>query len=108
MALAVSLVAATAFFVDASAARMTERALAAVAIDMQAGLSAPLASPLQLTEARGWGPHAGRAGQTTTITLAVLNASPRMMTNLVHGPTGAGASLKLPARFGEAGRKAGA
>ena len=51
--LAVGLVAATAFFVDASAARMTERALAPVAIDMQAEISMPLASPLQLSETLG-------------------------------------------------------
>src|ERR1700682_3073732 len=65
--LAVGLVAATAFFVDASAARMTERALAPVAIDMQAELSAPLASPLQLTETLEGGPSLS-AGQSTTVT----------------------------------------
>ena len=44
VALAVALVAATAFFVDASAARMTQRSIAPVTIDMQAVLTTPLAS----------------------------------------------------------------
>jgi putative ABC transport system permease protein len=44
VALAVALVAATAFFVDASAARMTQRSIAPVAIDMQAVLTTPLAT----------------------------------------------------------------
>ena len=54
MALAVGLFASITFFVDASAARMTQRALAPVAIDMQAALTAPL------------GPAAGAAVQTDT------------------------------------------
>jgi putative ABC transport system permease protein len=80
--LAVGLVAATAFFVDASAARMTERALAPVAIDMQAELSAPLASPLQLTETLESGPSLS-AGQSTTVTLIGVNGSARTATNVV-------------------------
>lgn len=80
--LAVGLVAATAFFVDASAARMTERALAPVAIDMQAEISTPLASPLQLTETVDGGP-ALSAGQSTTLTLTAVNGSSRTATNLV-------------------------
>ena len=82
VALAVALVAATAFFVDASAARMTQRAIAPVAIDMQAGLTTPLASPLQLTEVVS-GTQSLAAGQTTTVTLTALNGSTQDMTNLV-------------------------
>ncbi len=44
VALAVGLFASITLFVDGSAARMTERAIAPVAIDMQAGLTAPLAT----------------------------------------------------------------
>src|ERR1700674_1530832 len=44
VALAVGLFSSTAFFVDGSAARMTERAIAPVAIDMQAGLTSPLST----------------------------------------------------------------
>lgn len=80
--LAVGLVAATAFFVDASAARMTERALAPVAIDMQAEISTPLASPLQLTEAVVGGP-ALSAGQSTTVNLIAVNGSSRTVTTVV-------------------------
>jgi putative ABC transport system permease protein len=80
--LAVGLVAATAFFVDASAARMTERALAPVAIDMQAEISTPLASPLQLTETVAGG-LALTAGQSATVTLMAFNGSARTATNVV-------------------------
>jgi putative ABC transport system permease protein len=44
VALAVALFASITLFVDSSAARMTERAIAPVAIDMQAGLTSPLAT----------------------------------------------------------------
>ena len=44
VALAVGLFASITLFVDGSAARMTERAIAPVAIDMRAGLTAPLAT----------------------------------------------------------------
>ncbi len=81
VALAVALVAATAFFVDASAARMTQRAIAPVAIDMQAVLTSPLASPLQLAESAG-APSLS-AGQAMAISLTVVNGSSRAMTNLV-------------------------
>ena len=82
VALAVSLVAATTFFVDASAARMTERALATVPIDMQAEITTPLASPLQLTETVDGGPSLS-VGQTTTVTLTAVNGSARTLTNLI-------------------------
>ena len=74
VALAVGLFSATAFFVDGSAARMTERALAPVAIDMQAGLISPLASSLMLTESLSAGPSLA-AGQTLTVTLVAINGS---------------------------------
>jgi putative ABC transport system permease protein len=45
VALAVGLFASITFFVDGSAARMTERALAPVPIDMQAAVTSPLAPP---------------------------------------------------------------
>src|ERR1700674_1241028 len=81
VALAVGLFSSTAFFVDGSAARMTERAIAPVAIDMQADLTSPLASALTLSEAAGGTSLA--AGQTTTMTIKVSNASDRGATSLV-------------------------
>src|SRR3977135_263926 len=57
VALAVGLFSSTAFFIDGSAARMTERAIAPVAIDMQADLTSPLGSALTLTESIGGGPY---------------------------------------------------
>jgi putative ABC transport system permease protein len=79
--LAVALVASTAFFVDASAAKMTQRALAPVAIDMQALVTRPMASPLQLTETVA--SPALTAGQSGSITLTAINASTRPMTNVI-------------------------
>ena len=76
VALAVGLFSATAFFVDGSAAKMTERALAPVALEMQAGLTSPLASPLVLKEALNAGPSLA-AGQPVTVTLTVHNGSDR-------------------------------
>src|ERR1700720_565540 len=81
VALAVGLFSSTAFFVDGSASRMTERAIAPVAIDMQADLTAPLASPLTLAESVGGTSLA--AGQSTTVTIVVSNASDRPATSLV-------------------------
>src|ERR1700687_3230045 len=81
VALAGVLISSTAFFVDGSAARMTERAIAPVAIDMQADLTSPLASALTLNEAAGGTSLA--AGQTTTMTIQVSNTSDRGATNLV-------------------------
>src|SRR6202521_1688863 len=81
VALAVGLFSSTAFFVDGSAARMTERAIAPVAIDMQADLTSPLASSLTLGESAGGTSLA--AGQTTTMTIVVSNTSDRGATSLV-------------------------
>jgi putative ABC transport system permease protein len=82
VALAVGLFSSTAFFVDASAARMTERAIAPVAIDMQAGLTAPLGSSLTLAETISGG-AALAAGQTATVTLVVTNSSGLPATGLL-------------------------
>src|ERR1700676_3853669 len=71
VALAVGLFSSTAFFVDGSASRMTERAIAPVAIDMQAGLTSPLASSLAVAEAAGSASLA--AGKTTAVTITVSN-----------------------------------
>src|ERR1700674_2451754 len=81
VALAVGLFSSTAFFVDGSAARMTERAIAPVAIDMQAGLTSPLASSLALTESAGGTSLA--AGQPTTMTIVVSNTPDRGATGRV-------------------------
>jgi len=82
VALAVALFSSITFFVDSSAARMTERAIAPVVIDMQAGLTAPLASPLGLTEKLDGGASLA-TGQTTTVTLTAVNGSTRPMTGVV-------------------------
>src|SRR4030088_3145756 len=50
VALAVGLVSGIAFFVDSSSGQMTARAIAPVAIDVQAGIKGSLAAPLNLTE----------------------------------------------------------
>src|SRR3982074_1966750 len=72
--LAVGLVAATAFFVDASAARIAGRALSPAALDMQAELSAPLASPPQSTVPLKAGSSPSTALRTT-VTLIGVNGS---------------------------------
>src|ERR1700737_3843206 len=82
VALALGLFSSPAFFVDGSAARMTERAIAPVAIDMQAGLTSPLASSLTLAESIGGGPTIA-AGQTVTVTMQVTNTSDRPASGLV-------------------------
>src|ERR1700736_5329415 len=82
VALAVGLFSSTAFFVDGSAARMTERAIAPVAIDMQAGLTSPFASSLILAETIGGAPSLA-AGQVATITMVVTNTSDRPATGVV-------------------------
>ena len=80
--LAVGLFSGISFFVDSSAATMTAHAIAPVALDMQVDLSAPLASPLTLTEVPITpGPLA--AGETTAVRLTVTNASSRPATGVV-------------------------
>jgi putative ABC transport system permease protein len=72
VALAVGLLSGIAFFVDASSAQMTARAIAPVRVDMQATLTSPLASPLTLAATAS---PSGRiaAGQAVTVTLTVSN-----------------------------------
>jgi putative ABC transport system permease protein len=82
VALAVGLFSSTAFFVDGSAARMTERAIAPVAIDMQADLTSPLGSALTVAESIGGGPSLA-AGQQATVTIVAANTSDRQATSLV-------------------------
>jgi len=61
---------------------MTERAIAPVAIDMQAGLTSPLASSLTLAETIGGAPSLA-AGQVATVTIVVTNTSDRPATAVV-------------------------
>lgn len=82
VALAVGLFSGIVFFVDSSAATMTQRAVAPVSIDMQAGLASPLASPLALTETVA-GPVSLSTGQTVTLTLTVTNTGNRPATALL-------------------------
>ncbi|HEY4845014.1 MAG TPA: FtsX-like permease family protein [Candidatus Dormibacteraeota bacterium] len=80
--LAVGLFSGIAFFVDSSAATMTAHALAPVALDMQVDLSAPLASPLNVTQTPATaGPLA--AGETSVVHLALTNTSSRPATGIV-------------------------
>ncbi|HEY6379919.1 MAG TPA: FtsX-like permease family protein [Candidatus Dormibacteraeota bacterium] len=70
--LAVGLFSGITLFVDASSGQMTARAIAPVSIDMQAGLTNPLASPVRLTErVAPAGAHV--AGTRVTITLEAAN-----------------------------------
>jgi putative ABC transport system permease protein len=81
VALAVGLFSGIVFFVDSSAATMTQRAVAPVAIDMQAGVTSPLASPLALTESVSG--TSLTAGQTAIVTLTVTNMSNRPFTSVL-------------------------
>ncbi len=77
VALGVGLFASIVFFIDGSAASMTRRAIAPLALDMQATLSSPLASSLRLTQNVEGTPGLA-IGQVGTVTLVVTNdgASP--------------------------------
>jgi putative ABC transport system permease protein len=81
VALAVGLFSGIVFFVDSSAASMTQRAVAPVAIDMQAGVTSPMASPLALAEAVSG--SALTAGQAAIVTLTVTNTAGRPFTSLL-------------------------
>ena len=81
VALAVGLFSGIVFFVDSSAATMTQRAVAPVAIDMQAGATSPMASPLALTEVVSG--TALNAGQSAIVTLTVTNSGNRAFTSLL-------------------------
>jgi uncharacterized repeat protein (TIGR01451 family) len=82
VALAVGLVSGIAFFVDSSSAQMTARALAPVAIDMQAGLKNPLASTLALTETLTPVPPLS-VGQVVTVSITATNSAAAPATNVV-------------------------
>lgn len=72
VALAVGLFSGIAFFVDSSASQMTRRAIAPVRIDMQAGITRPLAAPISITETVTPSPPLS-AGQSMDVTLVVTN-----------------------------------
>ncbi|GAC1574049.1 MAG: hypothetical protein NVS3B24_00740 [Candidatus Dormibacteria bacterium] len=82
VALAVGLVSGIAFFVDSSSSQMTARAIAPVAIDMQAAVKNPLASTLALSE--NVVPAAPlTAGQVVTVTLVAANPGAAPVTGAV-------------------------
>ena len=72
VALAVGLFSGIAFFVDSSASQMTSRAIAPVTIDLQAGITRPLAAPISITETVTAAPPLS-AGQQVTVTLVTSN-----------------------------------
>jgi len=79
--LGVGLFTSISFFVDASAATMTSRAIAPVPVDMGAALTTPLASTITLKETV---PAVALAsGQTATVTLMATNTGKRQATALV-------------------------
>src|ERR1700694_2466233 len=79
VALAVGLFSGIAFFVDSSASQMTARAIAPVVIDMQAGVTRPLASALSVKESTTPVPPF-TAGQVVTATITVTNTAHRRTT----------------------------
>jgi putative ABC transport system permease protein len=79
--LGVGLFTSISFFVDASAATMTSRAIAPVPVDMGAALTSPLASTNTLKETVPAGALA--SGQTVTVTLMATNIGKRPATALV-------------------------
>ncbi|MHB8509894.1 MAG: FtsX-like permease family protein [Candidatus Dormibacteria bacterium] len=82
VALAVGLVSGIAFFVDSSSSQMTARAIAPVAIDMQAAVKSPLASTLSLSE--NLAPTAPlTVGQVVTVTLVATNPTGSTATGVV-------------------------
>lgn len=72
--LGVALFSGVLFFVDASAATMTRRAIAPLTLDMQRVLSSPLGRRISLQERIG-GSAPLRAGEAATVTLTVANDS---------------------------------
>ena len=74
VALGVGLFSALLFFIDASAATLTKRAIAPVSIDMQRVLSTPLGRQLSLMESAS-PVGAPAAGQDVHITLTVVNST---------------------------------
>jgi putative ABC transport system permease protein len=72
VAIGVGLFSGVLFFVDASAATLTDRAIVPLALDMQRVMSAPLGRRLVLDEAVS-GPSSLQAGQEIRISLTVVN-----------------------------------
>ena len=72
VAIGVGLFSGVLFFVDASTATLTERAVAPLALDMQRVLSAPLGRRLVLDE-KVSGPSELKTGQEVRITLTLVN-----------------------------------
>jgi putative ABC transport system permease protein len=84
VALGVGLFSGVLFFVDASGAGMTKRAIAPLALDMQAVLDAPLGRGLRLEE-RVDGASALRPGDRATFTLTVVNEGATAVHEVVIG-----------------------
>ncbi|MDQ6798341.1 MAG: DUF11 domain-containing protein [Actinomycetota bacterium] len=82
IALAFALFADTAFFLDGSGRQMTRRAIAHVALDMQAGVNEPLASSLSLATSVSPRPPIA-ANQPVTVTLVAKNTGPATATDVV-------------------------
>ena len=72
VALGVGLFASIAFFIDGSAASMTQRAIAGVPLDMEVTLSSPLASGVTLKQSLNGAP-ALAAGEQATVSLVATN-----------------------------------
>jgi len=72
VALGVGLFSSVLFFIDASGATMTQRALAPLALDMQRVLTSPLGGRLRLEEQLS-APSALGRGQKVQVTLTVMN-----------------------------------
>src|SRR5919109_5696144 len=71
--LGVGLFSGVLFFIDGSAATMTQRAIAPLALDMQRVLTSPLGGGLKLKE-RIDGPDTLRPGRTAKVILTVFNS----------------------------------
>lgn len=83
VALGVGLFASIAFFIDGSAALMTQRAVAALPLDMEVTLSSPLASTLTLRETISTSSQSLANGETAPINLTVANEGSRPANGVV-------------------------
>jgi putative ABC transport system permease protein len=83
VALGVGLFASIAFFIDGSAASMTQRAVATLPLDMEVTLSSPLASSLTLKETLATTNQSLANGDTVTANLVVTNESSTPATAVV-------------------------
>src|ERR1700730_9466251 len=82
VALAVGLFSGIAFFVDSSASQMTRRAIAPVTIDLQAGITRPLAAPISIVESVTPAPPLS-AAQQVDVSLVVSNNGSLPATSVV-------------------------